>query len=54
MRELWPFNAFVILKTTFSKQRLIKISMMSVYIKPEVIKNDATEMTTATSETYIG
>ena len=36
--EVWPFNAFVMLKTTFSKHRFIKISMTCVHIKPEVLK----------------
>ena len=33
--ELWLFNAFVMLKRTFSKHQLIKISITCVYIKPE-------------------
>ena len=35
---LWPFNVFVMLKTTFSKHRLIKISITHVYIKPKLKK----------------
>ena len=34
--EFWPFNAFVILKTTFSKHQLMKISITYMYIQPEV------------------
>ena len=52
MGEIWPFNAFVMLKTTFSKHWLIKISMTCAY-KPEV-KSDTTAMTTATNEACIG
>ena len=36
--ERWLFNVFVILKATFSKRLLIKISMACVYIKSEVKK----------------
>ena len=43
----------VILKTTFSKRPLIKISMRCGYIKPE-IKNKARAMTTATNGACIG
>ena len=38
LRELWPFNAFTMLKSTFSKHRLTKISIIYMYIKPEVYK----------------
>ena len=48
MGEIWPFNAFVMLKTTFSKHWLIKISITCAYIKLEVKRNDTTAMTTAT------
>ena len=41
--KFWPFNAFFMLKTTFGKYQLIKISMTCVYIKLEVKKNDTTE-----------
>ena len=54
MKEVWPFDAFVILKTTFSKHRLIKINMTCMYVNPEVKKNDTTAMTTAANEAYIG
>ena len=33
---LCPFNTFFMLKTTFSKHQLIKISITHVYIKPKV------------------
>ena len=46
--------AFVMLKRTFSKYWLIKVSMTCMYIKPEVKKNDTTEITTATNEPCIG
>ena len=36
--ELGLFNAFFVLKTIFSRHRLIKISMTCVYLKPEVKK----------------
>ena len=41
------------LKTTFSKQRLIKISMTCAYIKSEV-KDDTVAMTAAANEACIG
>ena len=40
-------------KTTFSKHRLINISMTCVYITPEV-KKDIAELTTATNEAWTG
>ena len=40
-------------KKTFSKHRLIKISMTYLYIKPEV-KKDSTAMNTATNEACTG
>ena len=53
--ELWPVNAFVMLKTTFSKHQLIKISIIHMYIKPEFKKKtDTKAMTTAINETCIG
>ena len=54
MGDILPFNAFVMLKTTFSKHWLIKINMTFAYIKSEVKKNDTTEMTTSTNEACIG
>ena len=37
--ELGPFNSFVImLNTTFSKRRFIKISVTRMYTKPEIKK----------------
>ena len=33
--EFWPFNAFVMLKTSFSKHQVIKINMTCGCIKPE-------------------
>ena len=33
--ELWLSNAFVIVKTTFSRYRSIKISLTCVYIRPD-------------------
>ena len=41
-------------KETFSKDQLIKIIMINVYIKPEVEKNDTTEMKIGTNEFCIG
>ena len=52
--ELSLFNVFVMLKTTFNKHQLIKFSMTCVFIKPEVKTNNATEITTATNEAWIG
>ena len=44
----------VILKTTFSKHQLIKISVTHVYIKPEVdTKVDITATASATNEACI-
>ena len=40
LKELWSSSAFVMLKITFSKHRLIKISTTHVYIKIEVKKWD--------------
>ena len=40
-------------KTTFSKHRLIKITMTCVYMKPEV-KKDIAELSTATNEAWTG
>ena len=54
MEEVWPFNAFVILITTFSKHRLIKINMTCMYVNPEVKKKDTTAMITAANEACIG
>ena len=51
---IWPFNASAVLKITFSKHWLIKISMTCAYIKPEGEKNDTTAMNTATNEACIG
>ena len=42
------------LKTTFSKHQLIKISMKYVYTEHEVKNNDATVMATAMNEACIG
>ena len=41
------------LKTTFSKHRLIKISKACVYIKSEIKKNHTTAMTTTRNEVCI-
>ena len=38
LNEFWPFSAFVMLKIRFSNHRLIKISMIYLYIKPEIKK----------------
>ena len=38
MDELWAFTAFFMLKATFSKRQLVKISMTCVYIKLDVKK----------------
>ena len=46
LEEFLPFNAFVILTIRFSNHRLIKISMIYMYIKLEVKKNDTKAMTT--------
>ena len=47
--------AFVMLKTTFSKYWLIRVSMTCVYIKHEIKKkNDITEISTATNEACVG
>ena len=50
----WENFAFVLLKTTFNKHCLIKISTTCAYLNPEVKKNDTTAMTTATNEDCIG
>ena len=52
--EFGPFNAIVMLKTTFSKHRLIKINMTYMYMKLEVKKNDSTAMSTAINQACIG
>ena len=55
MGEIWSFNAFVMLKTTFSKHWLIKISMICAYIwSLNFWKNDTTAMTATTNEACIG
>ena len=35
---IWPLNAFVMLKIRFGKDQLFKLSMIYLYIKPEVKK----------------
>ena len=50
----WPFNTFVNLKIAFSKHRLMKISMIYAYIKPQIKKYDTTAITVAISEACIG
>ena len=45
--EFWPFNAFAMIKIRFSNHRLIEVSKIYVYIKPELKKNDAVSVTTA-------
>ena len=52
-RNFCPFNVFVILQRRFSNQRLIKISMICLYIKPEVQQNDTTSIATAINEACI-
>ena len=53
--ELGPFNSFVImLNTTFSKRRFIKISVTRVYTKPGIKKNDTAAIISATNEVCIG
>ena len=42
------------LKAIFTKEQLIKFSMIYMYKKPEIRKNDATTMNTATNKTCIG
>ena len=53
LNEFWPFSAFVMLKIRFSNHRLIKISMIYLYIKPEIKKNDTTATIAAINETCI-
>ena len=50
----WPFNVFVMLKTTFIEHWLIKISMTCVYIKPKVKKKWRSRNDRATGEACIG
>ena len=38
LEKFWPFSAFVILQIRFCNHRVIKSSMIYLYIKPEVIK----------------
>ena len=54
LEEFWPFIAFFMLQIRFSNHRLIKITIIHLYIKPEVKKNDTTAMTAAISEACIG
>ena len=54
LEEFWLFSAFVMLKKTFSKYKLIKISTACVYIKAEVKKNDITRMTAVINGACIG
>ena len=54
LEEFWPFNAFVMLQIRFSNHWLIKSSMIYLYIKPEVKKNDTTAMTTIINEACFG
>ena len=55
LEEFWPFNAFVMLQIRFSNYQLTKISMIYLYIKPEVKKdNNTIAMTTAINEGCIG
>ena len=54
MGQIRPFNAFVMLKTTFIKHWLVKVNMTCACIKPEVKKYDTTAMTAATNEACTG
>ena len=45
----WPFNAFVMLRTTLSSCKLIKISMTCLYTKSEVKTNYTLATTAATT-----
>ena len=47
-------NVFFMLKTTFPRHQLIKISMICAYIKPEVKKNYTAAITIAKNEAFIG
>ena len=42
------------LKETFRKHQSIKISIIWVYIKPEINKNDTTAMAGTMNEAFIG
>ena len=53
LNEFWPFSAFVMLKIRFSNHRLIKISMICLYIKPEIEKNDTKATIATINETCI-
>ena len=55
--RLWPFNAFVKLKTRFSKYWPFEISMTYVYIMyitPDVKKDDTTAKTSAKNKACSG
>ena len=54
LEEFWPFIAFVMLQIRFTNHWLIRISMIYMYIKLEVKKNDTAVMTTAINEACIG
>ena len=54
LEEFWLLSAFVMLKKTFSKYQLIKISTACVYIKAEVKKNDIKRMTAVINGACIG
>ena len=54
LEEFWSFIAFTMLQIRFSNHRLIKISIIYLYKKPEVKKkNDTTAMTAAINEACI-
>ena len=53
LKEFWSFNAFVMLQIRFSNPQLIKISMIYLYIKSEVKKNNTAAMTTAINEAVV-
>ena len=46
LKKFWPFNVFDMPKIRLSNHQLIKISMIYLYIKPEIKINDATAMIT--------
>ena len=52
--KLWLFSDFVMLKTTFRKKQLIKISIPNVYIKPKVKNMILQQMAATTNEACIG
>ena len=54
LEEFWTISAVVMPKIRFSNDWLITISMIYVYIKPEVKKNDITPMNAALNKACIG